>query len=100
MGELLATISSRELAEWALYAELEPFGATRADVRAGIVAATVANVNRDPKKRKEPYTPGDFFSELRQARPAKPRQTVEEQIAAMERIATAFGGRLIRPGVR
>lgn len=28
----------------------------------GIVASTIANVNRDPKKRPEPFEPLDFIS--------------------------------------
>lgn len=33
------------------YAEIEPFGEERADLRAGIVASTIANVNRGKNKR-------------------------------------------------
>ncbi|HLO41009.1 MAG TPA: hypothetical protein VK176_08300 [Phycisphaerales bacterium] len=38
----------------------------RSDRRAGVVAATIANVNRDPKRRRQQYTPGDFFPILGQ----------------------------------
>lgn len=61
MGELLGGITSAELTEWMAFAELEPFGEERADLRAGIVASTVAEVNRNPKKRKQPFTPQDFL---------------------------------------
>ena len=54
-------MSSREYAEWMAYYRLEPFGEERGDLRAGVVAATVANVNRDPKVRGEPYSPRDFM---------------------------------------
>lgn len=43
------------------YAELEPFGEHVADMRHGITAALHANLNRDPKKRPEPYQPKDFI---------------------------------------
>jgi hypothetical protein len=43
------------------YASLEPFGEERADVRAGIIAAVIANANRDRKKRPDPFTPADFM---------------------------------------
>jgi hypothetical protein len=33
----------------------------RADYRAALVASVLANVNRDPKRRSEPYTPFDFM---------------------------------------
>ncbi len=32
-----------------------------ADYRAGVLAAVVANVHRDPKVRADPWDPGDFF---------------------------------------
>lgn len=44
MAELLATVSSLELSEWMAFYWLEPFGETRADLRAGIIAATLQNV--------------------------------------------------------
>lgn len=40
---------------------LEPWGTEVDDDRAGVVAATVANVNRDPKKRREPYKATDMI---------------------------------------
>lgn len=65
VGELLTRVSSYELTEWMVYYQLEPFGPERGDLNAGIVAATVANANRDPKKRKEPYRPQDFMPEFK-----------------------------------
>lgn len=59
--ELLARIDSRELTEWMAFYELEPWGTGIDDHRAGEVAAVVANVNRDPKKRRQPYKSTDFF---------------------------------------
>lgn len=50
------------------YYQLEPFGVERDDLRSGIIAATIANSNRDPKKQKKPFTPEDFM--LRAANPA------------------------------
>jgi hypothetical protein len=40
VAELEQTMSGRELTEWMAYDSLEPFGDQRADLRAGIVAAT------------------------------------------------------------
>lgn len=40
---MLAGMSGEDLLEWQAYAALEPFGEERADLRAGIIAATVAN---------------------------------------------------------
>jgi len=54
------------------YASLEPFGEERADVRAGIIAAVIANANRDRKKRPEPFTPADFMPLVKRAPAAEP----------------------------
>lgn len=91
VGELLARVSSRELAEWAAYYALEPFGDARADLRAGIVASTVANTARDPKKRRQPFQPDEFMPQFRQQKQA---QTVEEQQAIARQFAAAGLGRI------
>lgn len=36
-------LNAREFAEWIAYWNIEPWGEERADLRAGIIAATVAN---------------------------------------------------------
>lgn len=54
-------IDSQEFAGWMAYSVHEPFGPEREDQRAGMIAALIANVNRDPKKRTEPYDVEDFF---------------------------------------
>lgn len=92
VGELLSRISSRELSEWMEYAKLEPFGEERADLRAGIVAATVANAHR--KRGARALRPADFMPrwEAEQGRP----QTPEEQIGLAAMITAALGGRDLR----
>jgi hypothetical protein len=60
---LLGELSSSQLAEWLAYFQLEPFGEERDDLRMGIVASTIANVNRSPK-RKKPYEPRDFMPQF------------------------------------
>lgn len=57
---MLAEMTWQQLMEWHAYAEVEPFGEERADLRAGIVASTVANVNIDSRKTK-PFAPSDFM---------------------------------------
>lgn len=51
-------MTHRELVEWAAYYQTEPWGEQRADLRAGVIAATVANVHR-PKGRRA-FQPADF----------------------------------------
>jgi len=58
--QLLNSIDSRELAEWAGYYSLEPFGSFRdSDVPAGIIASTIANCNRTKNTRS--FKPEDFM---------------------------------------
>lgn len=58
MEELLGAISSRELTEWMAFDQVEPIGGRRGDLQAGVVAATVANVNRAKGSRE--YRVTDF----------------------------------------
>jgi hypothetical protein len=50
---------SAEFTEWKAYAALEPFGEARADLRSGIVAATLANIHR--AKKTKAFKPHDFM---------------------------------------
>lgn len=88
--ELLARIDSRELTEWQVYFNLEPWGTEIEDWRAGMIASTIAEVNRDPKKQKKPFEPDDFMPK----RDAQPK--TEQTAADMRRIAEmwhkALGG--------
>jgi hypothetical protein len=77
--DLLSRISSRELAEWQAFSLLEPFGERRADLRAAIIASTIANANRDKDKKPEPFTPHDFMPNY------------ETKDYALEEIARWFG---------
>jgi len=49
------------LQEWMEFEELEPFGPWRDNFHAGMIAATIANVNRNPKKNPQPVKISDFF---------------------------------------
>jgi hypothetical protein len=40
---------------------IEPFGNIADDRRHGIAVSVLANVNRDPKRRPEPYHANDFM---------------------------------------
>lgn len=63
MAELRATVTHAELMDWLEFYTLEPWGAAPADLRAGIVASTIANVHiaRDA----DPLTPLDFMPRLK-----------------------------------
>lgn len=59
VAELTETLSAQEFAMWCAFDRIEPIGALRGDVQAGVIASTVANVNRGKNTRA--YTPADFM---------------------------------------
>lgn len=78
-------MSPRELLEWAAYERVAgPVGPARADVQAGIIASTVANVHTDKGRR---FTPSDFVP-----RWDRRGQTVDEQLAVVRQLNIMFGG--------
>ena len=74
------------------YYAMEPWGEQRADLRAGIVASTMANLWRS---KGEPSKPSDFMPEFGDVKP-KPRQTPEEMAAIFASFAAAHNARLAR----
>jgi hypothetical protein len=77
------------------YAGLEPFGEERADLRAGIVASTVANTARDPKVQRDPFTPQEFMPKFESKDSTE--QTPEQMLSIVEMLNAAFGGQDLRP---
>ena len=78
-------MSSVELSEWMAYDSMEPIGDIRADLRAGVVASTIANSNRDPKKQREPFSATDFLlfrTELGEDAPSVNEPKAPELLAA------------------
>jgi hypothetical protein len=58
-------LSSVQFAEWKAFYDVEPFGDLQADLRAGQVAATVANyAGKMRKEHSDPARPGDFLPAL------------------------------------
>ena len=55
--ELLDDLDAAELQEWLAYYALDPWTEDRADLRAGVVAAVVANVN----SKRGRFKPSDFM---------------------------------------
>ena len=54
-------MSSREFAEWRVYAAQEPIGEKRGDLRIATVATLLAESNRDRKKRRKPFRIAEFL---------------------------------------
>jgi uncharacterized protein DUF4035 len=57
--EIETTMSAREFYDWLEFYAVEPFGDTRADIRAGIISSTLANIHR--AKGRKAYNPSDFM---------------------------------------
>ncbi len=86
--ELLGRISSRELAEWMAFEQLEPFGRRAEYVGHALVASTIANVNRG--KDQKPYEIEDFLPQYAEE---QEDQTEEEMIAMAAMWTMAFDGK-------
>lgn len=78
-------MSSEEFETWKAFYLVEPFGSTRDDHRAGVIAATFVNTFK--KKSTKTIQPADFFPAYQ-----KPRQTWEDQLSIVEMLNTAFDG--------
>jgi len=61
VNQLLSQISSRELSEWAAYYSIEPFGERREDLRAAMMACTIANAAGGRGKNKPAFKLKDFL---------------------------------------
>ena len=55
LKQLYREIDSAELTEWQAYYNLEPWGEQKSDVRTGIIASTIANVNRGKNTKSFSY---------------------------------------------
>ncbi len=84
-------MTSSEVTELLALYHVEPFGEVRGDIREGIVASTVANANRDAKKR-GPYFAKDFMPSFDR----QEEQTPEEQLEVAAQMVVAMGGRDLR----
>lgn len=53
---MLREMTSVQLQEWMVFAELEPFDEERNDSRVGMILHALFNINRDRKKKPKPFT--------------------------------------------
>lgn len=89
---MLAAMTSLQVTEWRAYYDLEHLGEhpnERADLRAGIIAATIANVLRG--KGGKTVAPADLMPKFEE-----PTQSVEALYAALNRRADADAAREAR----
>jgi hypothetical protein len=78
---MLSEMTAVQLAEWQAYGVIEPFDEQRADLRAGIIASTIANVNRAPKT--DAYKATDFmaFADKDESPPVEQSEAEQIEIA-------------------
>jgi hypothetical protein len=86
---MLREMRPSELGLWLALHRVNPWGETRADLRAGIVASVVANANRDRKKKPQPFRPVDFMSYIDPA-----EVEAGDQRELQKRLLAAFGLKL------
>lgn len=69
------------MTEWVAFYRLEPFGPEAAYHRTAILSSLLANINRDSKKKPEPFTPADFMPES--MKPKKPAKSLKASLFAV-----------------
>ena len=87
--QLETQIEARELQEWMVYFQLEPWGSVRADYRAGVITSMLVNVNGG-KKGGKASTPEDFFTLY--SRHSNRKQTNQQQISIFKKFARMRDG--------
>lgn len=84
----------RELVEWQIVdEEIDPFGETRADLRAGITCSTIHGMAG--RIAKKPLPPSEFMPFL--GKPPREPQTAAEQQMICATVAAALGQTVSKP---
>jgi hypothetical protein len=81
---MLRGMSAKQYLEWRRFAEVEPFEEWRSDVRAGAIICALFELQRDRKKKSEPYeldecTP-KFGDAVRKLPPVKDWRVMKAQM--------------------
>lgn len=77
-------MDAREFAEWIAYDQIEPFGPTREDQRAGVIASAIVNLYRQ-----SPVNWSDFLPPYERRRP---QSDWRDLLAHVEVLNRALGG--------
>lgn len=93
VNEAKHRITVPEFQRWVEFYAIEPWGEERADLRAGIVAAVIANCHRG--KNTTPYSARDFMPDFRSIEErARPTQTSAEHWSILSAFAKAHNARV------
>lgn len=71
-------MSSKDIAEAMAYDRINPFGKERDDLRSGIIASVIANVNRSSKTKA--FKPGDFMPDFSQKKKESENKQLHKKI--------------------
>lgn len=98
---MLRRMPAALLTEWMAYFQLEPFGQARADLRAGLVAAVVANTAFGRKRGAKALKPSDFFANLVEDDPKKAKAMSAEWQEVFAKLRTKLaGGTITKRGAK
>ena len=86
---MLEGVSSRELTEWMIYSQLEPFGQETQYIGPAITSTILANVNR--KKGDKAHKVDEFMPKFEQT-----KQTPDQMLQFAETMTIALGGKDLR----
>ena len=70
-------LTSKQFGEWIAYQNIEPFGEWRDDLRAGIMASTVANSVR--AKGQQAAKPSDFMPEFKKGKKQPEKKNLRQK---------------------
>ena len=91
MRELEARMDAREIAEWSVYEQFEPFGMERIDLGFASITAMLYNINK--KKGAKQKAPNDFMPKFRDYGAAGPQAAKrEDMMDKMLRLVRKTGG--------
>lgn len=62
------------------------------DYRFGVIASTLCNLQRNPKKQKKAFEPSDFFLSLKDKDAADKKQTWKQHLAIATQLHALFKG--------
>ena len=89
---MLSMMPYRVYQDWVTYSELEPFGQERADLRAGIIAATIANCLAR-RKGKPAFRIRDFMPKF--DRPPRRKRTPDDMLKQVKVLNVLYGGKFV-----
>jgi len=85
-------MSSSEFLEWQAFYSEEPFGESRGDLHAALVATTLANAHRNPEKRRKPFGLDDFLPRYWERAEDAEQRSGQSLLAKVAMLNAALGG--------